>query len=303
MSASADFTLSGVIPPIITPLTPTGDIDTAGLSRLVSYMIDAGVSGVFVLGSSGEGPWLTGAEREEIITAAVEAAAGRVPVLVGVIEPGPRRTAEAVRLAEGCGAAAVVVASPYYFEAGPPEQIRQVETVAAATRLPIVLYNIPPTTHNLLHPDTVRQLLDVEQVIGIKDSGGNMDHFIQLLALRELRPEFKVLQGAEQRVSEAMRAGADGAVPGMGNLTPGWFCELVAAANNGRFKEADAIQARINSLWPLHTHGFWLACLKYAASVLGFGSGRTVGHAILPEPARAAIRELMEEISDGEKGD
>lgn len=292
MQPNHSLNLSGVIPPMIAPLTADGAVDEAGVDRLVDYLLASGCSGLFILGSSGEGPWLSAAQRETLIRRTVRAAAGRVPVLVGALEPGIERTLEALSIIEAQGADAVVLASPYYFGADADAQLQHFEQVAAASRLPIVLYNIPQMTHNPIAVATVRTLLErCDNIIAIKDSAGNMDDFEGFLRLREQRPDFRVFQGAEKLAARAMLAGADGLVPGLGNIAPRWFVEIYEAGRAGRESDAVAAQERIEQLWSIHTHDYWLVCLKYAASLLGFGSGATCGHpSHLTEEDKAAIQ-------------
>ncbi|NLF14199.1 MAG: dihydrodipicolinate synthase family protein [Anaerolineaceae bacterium] len=296
-------TLSGVIPPMLTPLTAAGQVDAAGIKRLVNFLIDGGVSGFFVLGSSGEGPSLTLADRSKVIAETARAAAGRVPVLAGVLEPSTVRTIEAARLAEEAGADCLVATSPYYFSTGLEHQVVHFMAIAESTALPVLLYNIPPSTHNPIGLETVRRLLPVEKVIGIKDSAGDWEHFEALLALKKTRPSFRVFQGAQPKAAAAVLAGADGLVPGLSNLVPGLFTQLVRAGQAGDRAQALALQARIDELSTLHTHGFWLVCLKYAASLLGLDTGavygwpapdaQAAGPSPLAEPGRAAIREII----------
>ena len=115
--------LCGVIVPMITPLTTGGEVDQAAIERLVTHLLASGVDGIFVLGSSGEGPWLTASQRQQVIGQTVRVAAGRVPILAGALEPSTGRTLEAIRLAEDAGADAVVLTSPYYFPVGAAAQI------------------------------------------------------------------------------------------------------------------------------------------------------------------------------------
>lgn len=286
--------LGGVIPPMITPLTANGAIDTDSIVRLVEALIGGGVSGIFVLGSSGEGPWLTAAEREQVIATTARAVAGRVPVLAGVIEPSAGRTAEAIRQAEAAGADAVVVASPYYFDVDAAAQIAHVEAAARASRLPLVLYNIPGMTHNPIAPDTVRQMLGIDTLVALKDSAGDMEIFTQFLALRAEKPTLRVFQGAERLAAPALLAGADGLVPGLGNLAPRLFVRMFAAARAGDADAAMALQADAEALWAVHSHSFWLEGLKYAAAELGFGSGALASRgATLSDTGRAAISRIV----------
>jgi dihydrodipicolinate synthase/N-acetylneuraminate lyase len=239
------------------------------------------------------------------VTTTVRAVDGRVPVLAGVLEPSTNRALEAAAAAEAGGAVAVVVTSPYYFSVDPSAQLRHVETIAATTTLPLVLYNIPSMTHNPLDPETIRRLIEIETVVGIKDSAGDWAAFERILALRTIRPDFRVLQGAERQAAQSLLAGADGLVPGLGNLMPNLFAHLFTVARTDGQAEAPALQERIDALWQLHTHGFWLACLKYAASLLGFGSGETCGNdAVVAAAPQAAIRRIVEqEVRAGLKAD
>ena len=284
----------GVIVPMITPLTAAGAIDAQAIDHLVDYLLSGGVSGIFVLGSSGEGPWLRATERAQVVEHARTAANGRAPILAGALQPGSRATLDDVRLLAGAGAEALVITAPYYFAADAATQIRHVEAVAAASPVPVVLYNIPEMTQSPLAATTVGRLAGCANVVAIKDSAGDWPAFAELLALRAARPGFRVLQGAERLSAQAALAGADGLVPGLANLTPQLFTRLFAAAQRGDRTSALAAQAQVDVLWQLHTHGFWLACLKEAAAQLGFGSGATVGHGgRLPAAARAAIAQLL----------
>jgi len=287
--------LSGVIVPMITPLTSGGEIDQFAIERLLDHLLASGVDGIFVLGSSGEGPWLTATQRQRVIEQTVRVVDGRVPILAGALEPSTSRTLEAVQMAKTAGADAVVVTSPYYFPVDDAVQIYHFETIAAVSELPMVLYNIPINTHNPLPLDTLRQLLEIDNLIAVKDSTGDWQYFEKLLELCTSKPGISVFQGAEKLVARAILTGADGVVAGLSNLVPGLFTQIIASARAGDQERALLLQERVNSLWELHTYGFWLACLKYAASLLGFGSGATCSSTdTLTEPARAAIRQLVQ---------
>jgi 4-hydroxy-tetrahydrodipicolinate synthase len=269
---------SGVIPPLVSPLTASGDVDASGLIRLVESLIIQGVSGLFVLGSSGEGPWLTPRQRDDVVRITVETAAGRVPVLAGVLDPGPAAVIESVRRAEAHGANAVVATTPYYFSANHSTQLAFFEAVARAASVPVMLYNIPEMTQNPLEPDTLRQLVTVPGIVGLKDSAGNWDRFTEFLAIRDETPGFSVFQGAERQAARAMLAGADGIVAGLANIIPSVFVEMIDAATSGDTARVQSLATRVDAIWHLHGEGIWLTCLKYAASLLGFGEGYTAGH-------------------------
>jgi dihydrodipicolinate synthase/N-acetylneuraminate lyase len=295
MSSSRLAGLGGVVTPLITPLRDGGAVDEQALGRLASRLLDAEVGGLFVLGSSGEGPWLTPAERAGVIRVAVEVAAGRVPVLVGLLEPSAARVVEAAEQAAELGADAVVVTTPYYFEADDAAQRDHFGAVATRSALPLIVYNIPKMTHNVVAPSTVRWLLEFGNVVGIKDSAGDAEAFAAFLALKHVRPDFRVLQGAERQAARALREGADGLVPGLSNVAPALFVQLAAHVSEGAYAAAERLQEDVAALWELHTHGFWLECLKFAVAVLGIGNGAAYGRtARLDEGAKRAIRQLVE---------
>ena len=294
-SRGRPWTLEGIIVPLITPLNADETLDEAGLERLVEHVIAGGVSGVFLLGSSGEGPALGEAVKERLVRAVAEQARGRVPVLVGVLAVGTRRTVEEARRLVKQGGDAVVVTAPYYFAHSQAEIAAHVSHVARALDLPVLLYNIPQMVKTIVEPETVARLAEVPGVVGIKDSQGDMVRFQSLLALQASRPEFAVFQGAEGVVALSLARGAAGAVLGLANVAPGLCCELYESARTGNLPRAWALQERLMLLWKLHTRGQWLPCLKMAVSQLGVcGPTASAPFAPLDRRAIAAIRRDME---------
>jgi len=187
-SWSWDGALTGVVPPLISPLTESGEVDGEATGALVEHVLGGGCTGLFVLGGCGEGAWLTTAQRDGVVRAAAKAAAGRVPVLAGVMLPATGPAAEAARSARDEGADAVVVGSPYYFGVDGEAHRRHVEAVIEAVGLPALLYNIPQCTHHTLAADTVRALARDARVLGIKDSAGDFLAFQGFLAVKRERP-------------------------------------------------------------------------------------------------------------------
>lgn len=290
--------LSGVIPPMITPLTEHKEIDQDGLARLVHHLLEGGVSGIFVLGSSGEGPWLAPSMQAQLVRETKRLVGGQTPVLAGALEAGTQRTLEAICLHADAGADVAVITTPYYFGADPAVQIQHVETLARRSPIPVMLYNIPQMTHNPLSPDTVRRLAGIDNLVGLKDSAGNWEDFHAFVEIGQAHPGFAVFQGAEKLAAKSLLAGADGVVPGMGNLVPRLFVQMVKYVQAGRASEALARQQMLDELWTLHTYDYWLVCLKYAASLLGFGSGATIGHTMTMNPeAQQVIRALLEKAA------
>ena len=268
-----DDALTGVVPPVISPLRRSGTPDRTAQGHVIEHIVGHGCSGLFVLGGCGEGAWLTASQRGLIVRGAVGAAAGRVPVLVGAMLPASWPVVEAARQAESEGADAVVVGSPYYGEIDRAGQERHVEAVLRAVSLPVLLYNIPQATHNRILPSTAARLAREARVIGIKDSAGDLGSFQGFVGIKRVRPSFRVLQGNEHSASSGLLLGADGLVPGMANFAPSLFVALRAAATTNDVERCTRLQADISDLWSLHLQGHWLAALKAACALLGLGNG------------------------------
>lgn len=292
---SWDAALRGVVPPLISPLQETGEVDGVALQRLVDHVLAGGCSGLFVLGGCGEGAWLTSRQRGAVVRAAVRAAAGRAPVLAGVMVAATGPALEGARQAEGEGADAVVVGSPYYGDVDAGMQERHVAAILDAISLPALLYNIPQATHNPLAPETVARLAVDARILGIKDSAGNLHAFQEFLKVKSRRAAFRVLQGNEPIASSSLLLGCDGLVPGMANFAPSLFVALHGAAAVGDAAACATIQAEITDLWTLHAQGHWLTALKGACALLGLGNGIPTWP-LLPAGAdqRRAIQAILE---------
>ena len=270
---SWDTALCGVVPPMISPLNETGEPDGDALKTLVGHILDGGCSGLFVLGGCGEGAWLTSEQRASVVRGAIRAAAGRVPVLVGVMLPATGLAMYAARQAADEGADALVVGSPYYLGVDAATQQRHVEAILGAVSLPILLYNIPQATHNPLAPATIERLAQNARILGIKDSAGDFEAFQGFLAIKKKRAAFRVLQGNEHFASSSLLLGGDGLVPGMANFAPDLFVELRRAVARGDAAACAKLQEQITDLCTLHTHGHWLPALKAACAMVGLGNG------------------------------
>lgn len=244
-------TFSGVIPPLITPLTEAGEVDTVSLESLVGFLLDAGVSGLFPLGSSGEAAYLSDAQRDKVLDIVVGASAGQVPVLAGCIETTTNRVIERAELARKIGAQAMVVTAPFYTRTHPAEIERHFRAVRDAVDLPLVAYDIPVSVHVKLAPHLMLQLAADGVIDGLKDSSGDDVSFREIVLGARSLPHFAVLTGHEVMVDAMMLTGADGAVPGLGNIDPHGYVRLMAACRHGDWPAARAEQERLATLFSI----------------------------------------------------
>jgi 4-hydroxy-tetrahydrodipicolinate synthase len=289
-----DQALTGVVPPLISPLLESGALDRAAQHQLIDHVLGAGCTGLFVLGGCGEGAWLSSTQRAEVVRGAVSAAAARAPVLVGVMLPASGPAADAARQAEDGGADALVAGSPYYGDTDDASQERHIAFLLRATNLPVLLYNIPAATRNVTRPAVAARLATEARVLGIKDSSGDMAMFQGYLAIKRQRAEFRVLQGNEPCASASLLLGGDGLVPGMANFEPSLFVALRAAARIHDLDLSGEQQARITDLWSLHSEAHWLVALKTACAIRGLGNGiASPPLAMATEEQRRAIETIL----------
>ncbi|MEL4356355.1 MULTISPECIES: dihydrodipicolinate synthase family protein [unclassified Luteococcus] len=219
--------LTGVIPPVITPLNPDRTLDVPGLERVLERMLAAGVAGIFALGSTGEVAFASPALREQVIGEVVRIVNHRVPVIAGVVDMQTARVIENIRQAQSLGADAVVATAPYYAITLPPEVERHFSILAEHSELPIYAYDIPVCVHTKLLPDMLVRLGARGALAGVKDSSGDDVNFRRLaLKNRDAGAGLSLLTGHEFVVDGAYLSGADGCVPGLANVDPAGYVAL-----------------------------------------------------------------------------
>ena len=205
--------LSGIIPPVVTPMAADQEVDLAGLRRQIDFQIGHGVHGIFVLGTTGEFYALDEAEKQAVVAAAVGHVTGRLPVFAGTGAETTREVVRLTRMAEKEGASGVSVITPYFIKPTQAELYDHFRRVAESTALPVVLYNNPATCGGLsIEPETVARLAEVPNIVGIKDSSGDLQNTIEILRCTP-RDSFAVLNGRDTLILAALAAGAAGAIP------------------------------------------------------------------------------------------
>lgn len=289
--------LRGVVPPVLTPLTPAGEVDTASLRRLLEHLLASGAHGLFLLGSSGEAAYLTDAQRRTVLETAVDAVAGRVPVLAGVIEATTPRVLERAADAVRAGADALVATAPFYARTHPAEIADHFRRVRAGADRPLFAYDIPVAVHTKLPRDALLGLAADATLAGLKDSSGDEGSLRRLLlALRRTAPGFTVLTGSELTVDGALLAGADGVVPGLGNVDAAGYVRLYEAARAEDWKAARAEQDRLAALFALTEAG---DPARMGANSSALGAFKAAAHllGLLDCPATAAPQVPLDEAA------
>ena len=244
MASSSTLVLQGIIPPVVTPLTDQGSLDEEGLTKLLRHVLAGGVHGLFVLGTTGEAPSLSEATKRALVEQVGNEVGRRIPWLVGITDT---CLADAIAWAERVatlGATAVVAAPPYYFPLDQAALYRYFRQLSEAIPLPLVLYNIPSHASHYLVPETILALLQLPNIVGYKDSTGNMLDFHQL-RLQWSNTGKSHLVGPEELLLETMLLGAQGGVNGGANIFPELYVRLYEAARQGHIDEAKRLHNQV----------------------------------------------------------
>jgi dihydrodipicolinate synthase/N-acetylneuraminate lyase len=230
---------------MVTPLRGRDELDVSGLERLIEHILSGGVSGLFILGTTGEGPSLSYRLRRELITLACRQVRRRVPVLVGITDTAFVESVNVARHAADAGVDALVLAPPYYLPPGQPELQEYLEHLVPELPLPVFLYNMPGLTKVQYEMECVRRAMDKPQILGLKDSSNNMSYFKDVLGLLKHRPDWTLLVGPEERLAETVLAGGHGGVNGGANLFPKLYVQLYQAAHARNVSRSDQLHEQV----------------------------------------------------------
>jgi dihydrodipicolinate synthase/N-acetylneuraminate lyase len=299
MATPSSIVLRGVIPPLITPLLEPDRLDVSGLERLVEHVLGGGVSGLFILGTSGEAPGLSYRLRREFIERVCRQVGSRVPVLVGITDTAFAESVSLARFAAEQGTSALVVAPPYYTPPGQAEFLAYLSDLLEELPLPLVLYNMPAMTKVNLALDTIRRAADMPNVIGIKDSSGNMVFYHDLLRFARERAGFNVLIGAEELLGESVLFGGHGGIPGGANIAPRLYVQMYEAALKWDGARMIELQAQILALGDVYRVGRHASSIikgiKCALNLMGICSDcMTEPFHRFDPPERERVRLLLE---------
>ncbi|MBQ8593411.1 MAG: dihydrodipicolinate synthase family protein [Bacteroidaceae bacterium] len=274
MKYSFDGPLSGIIPPLVTPLKDNETLDVESLEHLIEHLITGGVHGLFILGTTGEEQSLSYRIRKQMIEETCRINKGRLPVLVCVTDTSIVESINLAHIAADCGASGVVSAPPYYFATGQPELAQFYEELVPQLPLPVFLYNMPSHVKVSFAPQTVHRIAQNPQVKGFKDSSANAVYFQSVMYTMKDRPDFAMLMGPEEITGESVLLGGHGGINGGANMFPELYVNMYNAAKSGNLKEVLRLQQYImqisSTIYTVGQHGSsYLKGLKCALSLLG----------------------------------
>lgn len=268
------FTIEGVVPALLTPMAEDGvHVDDGALRHLCDFLIEQGVHGLMPCGTTGEGPLLNIAERKRVAEVVLEAAGGRVPVIVHVGTLTTHETIELARHAYEIGADACSVVMPYYYLLDEETLITHLSRVASSVPdMPIFLYNIPQNTGNSLSLRAVQTIAEIHpNVVGIKDSSGDLSLLIRFMEVRG--GAFNVVIGSDILFFPGLIMGARACVSGNANVFPELFVSLFEAFKNADYERCRAFQEKINAIIYILGDGKDLSLFKEVLGQRGVRAG------------------------------
>ena len=283
--------LRGIFLPATTPFDAAdGLIDPRALSRNIERWNETGISGYVILGSTGERVHLDERESQDVIRAARESVPRGLAFVVGVGGQGTRVSVAEARRACAEGADALLVITPNFYRSAMTSTalVAHYETIADASTVPVVLYNIPQNTGVALSPETIARLCEHENICGIKDSSGDMVNFLEMLRLQS--ESFAVLTGHASLLYAALSAGAQGAILAAACVAPEVAVRIARLVEQGEHEGARELQRRFTPLARAVTTRFGIGGLKHALDLSGYAGGEV--RAPLAQPDEAARREI-----------
>lgn len=267
------FTVRGIIPALVTPFDKEGKISEDGLRKLVDYLIEGGVHGLFPVGSQGEFYALEKQEKRKVLEIVLDQTKGKVPVYAGTGAITTKETITLTKMAEDIGVDAVSIITPFFISPTQNELYEHYLAIAKSTNLPILLYNNPGRTGVDLSADLLVRLAKVDNIVGIKDSGGDMTLTAEYI--RRTSNDFSVLAGRDTLIYGTLLYGGKGAIAATANVAPKLVVEIYEAYVRGDLEQAKKAQAGLAPLRLAFSLGSFPVVIKDALELIGIKVGTT----------------------------
>ncbi|MFV0390034.1 MAG: dihydrodipicolinate synthase family protein [Pyrinomonadaceae bacterium] len=261
--------LKGMVPPIGTPINEDETVDENGLRKLVNYLIDGGVDGVFVNGSMGCSALLTDAEQFRAIEIVADEVNGRVPVVAGISDSSTKRVIEKTKIVERFRVDFLTAVVPYFFKLTQQQGKRFFQEVAAAAQKPVLIYNNPYLTPMDFEVSTLLELSEEPNIVGVKDSNQDFNRLTGLLEAFRGKDEFTIMLGTELLIPQGLMMGADGAIGGAHNIAPAFAAELYKAHLAGDYETAYARSNDLAQICKIFQYGSIWGGFEAALQLLG----------------------------------
>jgi 4-hydroxy-tetrahydrodipicolinate synthase len=289
--------LKGVIPPIITPVDGDENIDENGLKKVIDYVLDGGVHGVFVLGSNGEFYAFDSENQKRAVEITVQHVNKRVPVYAGASAITTKECIRLAKMAEDAGVDALTVLTPMFVKPNEKEMYNHFEAIAKSTSLPVLLYNNPDKTGNNISIPLLEKLSKIENIVGIKNTSFDFAQTTEFIRITKDNPNFKVFSGSDYLIYATLAYGGAGCVAGTANVAPKLVVDIYDKFMAGDYKGAMDAQYKLSPLRNAYNYGSFPVVMKDCLNLLGLG----VGHPVKPidhcgEERLQAIKKVLDDL-------
>ncbi len=293
--------LHGIVPPMVTPLRNSSELDEAGTRRLIRHLLQGGVHGIFILGTTGEGPNLNEKAKRQLIDITCREVENHIPVIVGISDSS---FDESIRLANFCsnkGVTACAVTPPFYFPCSQDEIVDFYERFGQKLPLPFIVYDIPSLSKSHVAVETLKRILDIDNLLGIKDSSGNMAYHHQLLSLRRHYKPFLILIGSEELLADSVLFGGDGGICGGANVLPELYVDIYETAQRRDTEALIELQDKMLQLGKIYSltesAGSNIKGIKCALQHMGIcGNTMTEPFSSYSKPQQQQISSLLKDL-------
>ncbi|MBO8173333.1 MAG: dihydrodipicolinate synthase family protein [Bacillaceae bacterium] len=301
------FRFHGIIPPVVTLFDQQGEIDESLNRQYLDRIIDAGVHGILLLGSSGEFTSLTLNERKQFAEAMIKHIDGRVPVLIGAGGTALKEVLELVAHAEESGADGVLVVNPYYWKLSEEQLFHYYSTIAEHTALPVLLYNIPLLTGQSIPLDIIIHLAkEHPNICGIKETVAEISHIREIIfALKKIRPDFMVFSAYDEHMFSAVAIGAAGSINGSAGFAPEISVGLYRALQQENYREAISYHNQLSVIMELYSYGpSFFTTLKEAVHQRWFSepAGHRAPFDVFSQDLSQKVKSLLSRLEKIDRG-
>lgn len=288
--------LQGIIPAIVTPIDEDGKLNLKLLEKQAGYLLDGGVQGLFACGGTGEVAYLKTEEKRLVFHTLKQMLPEDKFLCAALINSNTRAVADEIAALGDLEADYIVATAPYYHAASQADILEHYMTIAKKSPVPLIVYNIPSTTHNYIEPETINKLIAVKNIAGVKDSSGNFMNYTRGL-FENQNKEFAWIQGEDYLCGANFLAGADGVVSGLSNVRIEPYVEMYEAFLNNDARKIKECQVKINKLYKLiHLYGNGNASIKAATELYGRGSRWMQQSSMsLDDTQMAEIKKILDE--------
>ena len=288
----------GIIPALITPIGEREKVEYTILEKQVSYLCSYDIHGLFVSGTTGEGPYLSRDEKIQVLKLVREVVENKIAICAACIQPSTRMVIDEIGVLEHLEPDYIVAVTPYYYSVSQKQIVEHYREIARRSPFPVIVYNIPQHTNNQIELQTILDISVLENISGIKDSSGNFSTFTR--GIMECKSKhFSWIQGEDSLDGSSLLTGASGIVTGLGNVWIEPYVELYKAAKEKNISKVKEFQNKINQLYEIiqRTGGCSIAAVKVACTMLGRSTPWMVQRSMtLSEDKVAIVKKVLKAL-------